>query len=51
METKLHSLLAALKALILKAFIVIIKKQKSHLIHDLYMYHPPTKKKYMRETP
>ncbi len=52
METKLHILLIALKVLILKTFIVIMKKQELHLIQDLqYMYHPPTKKKYMKENP
>jgi len=52
METKLHILLIALKVLILKTFIVIMKKQELHLIQDLqYMYHPPTKKKIHEKKP
>ncbi len=47
METKLHTSLIALKALMLKILASIVKKQEPHLMQDLlYAYHPPTKGKH-----
>jgi hypothetical protein len=47
METKLHTLQAALKALMLKTPIPIVKKQKPHPMWDLlYVCHPPMKGKH-----
>jgi hypothetical protein len=43
-ETKLHIMLATLKALMLKTHDVIVKKQESYMMQDiLYVYHLPTK--------
>jgi hypothetical protein len=40
METKLHTLLAALKTLMLITPFAIVKTQKPHLMHDLiYVFH------------
>ncbi len=40
METKLHTSLATLKALMLKIPATIVKKQEPHLMQDLlYAYH------------
>jgi hypothetical protein len=47
METKLHTLLVALKALVLKTLLAIVKKYEPHLMQDLlYAYHPPMKGKH-----
>ncbi len=46
-ETKLHTSPITMKALMLKAFATIIKKQEPHLIQDLlYAYHLSTKGKH-----
>jgi hypothetical protein len=46
-ETELHISLVALKALVLKTFLVIEKKQEPHLMQNmLYVYHPPKDKKH-----
>jgi hypothetical protein len=47
METKLHTTLATLKALMLKTHDTIVKKQKSHMMQDiLCVYHLPMKGKH-----
>jgi hypothetical protein len=47
METKVHTLLATLKNLMLKTLPAIIEKQEPHLMHDLlYVYHSPRKGKH-----
>jgi hypothetical protein len=47
METKLNTMLATLKALMLKTHDAIIKKQESHMMQNLlYVYHMPMKGKH-----
>jgi hypothetical protein len=47
METKLHTMLATLKPLMLKTNDAIVKKQESHMMQNLlYVYHPPIKGKH-----
>jgi hypothetical protein len=47
METKLHILLVALKALMLIILVMIVKIQEPHLMQGLlYVYHPSRKGKH-----